>query len=179
MSGANANGNGPFVQGVATQTEIAPQVNQRGTVMTLGLLLVVVNVLTSEAGVQFVGNLTGLPVSSITQFTQSGTWVAPRDIALQVLLVLLLAGFAGLNESTGSLALTLVAALWLLWILQHTGLWSGLLGSAPAAGLFSAGSLAGGALGKSSSTSTTSSSSSASTANPSTTSQPGGNTQVF
>lgn len=142
-----ANGNGPFVQPAAT-TQLAPQVNQRGTVMTLGLLLVAVNVFTSEAGMQFIGNLTGLPVAGLTQYTQSGTWVAPRDIALQVLLVLLLAGFAGVNEATGSLALTLVAALWLLWVLQHSGLWSGLFGpAAPPPSPFNAGQIAGSIFG--------------------------------
>lgn len=145
-----ASGNGPFVQ-PATTTQLAPAVNQRGTVMTLGLLLVAVNVLTSEAGVQFIGNLTGFSVASLAQYTQSGTWVAPRDIALQVLLVLLLAGFAGINESTGSLALTLVAALWLLWVLQHTGFWSGLFGSGSAApsatSPFNAGKIAGSIFG--------------------------------
>lgn len=125
MSSANP---GPFTQPQgAYAVAVAPEHDQSGMVLSLGLLLVAVNVFTTDNGLQLIGNLTGLPVSGLTARVTAGTWVSLPDIALQLLLVLLLAGFARTGEGAGSLALTFVGALWLLWALDHVGLWSGLM----------------------------------------------------
>lgn len=114
---------GPFTQPAgAYAVAVAPERDQSGTVLSLGLLLVAVNVLTTENGLALVNQLTGLPVSGLTRYTPAGSWVSIPDIALQLLMVALLAGFARTGEGAGSLALTFMGALWLLWALQHLGL---------------------------------------------------------
>lgn len=100
------------------QTTVAPGASRPQLVLAGGLLLIAANLLTEPTARTILANVFRSP-GKAAMLSADGTSTGLLDLGIQLLVVLVLYVVASVSDAAGALAVAILAAMWLVFLLRH------------------------------------------------------------